>query len=401
MDGAIWRVVGDPLVAAAADGPLTGHTVAVKDLFAVAGFATGAGVPDYLAESRPAARHAGAVAALVDAGAAVRGIARTDQLAYSIAGTNEHYGAPPNAAVPGAVPGGSSSGSATAVALGQASLGLGTDTAGSVRVPASYQGLWGLRATHAAVPTDGLLALAPSFDAVGWLGREVEPVRLAAAASLNGAHQVGAGEDVVTAPALLALVSPPVRAAFQTALALLRGAGQAVAELTLPDLEETAEAFRVSQAAQAWAVHGRWLSAHPDALTGAVRQRFSAAASIGPDEARSAARAVTAYAARLDDLMGDRLLLLPATPTTAPGLHASPAEVDLARARTVRLTSLASITGRPAVSAPLLRAPGLTEADPVGLCLVGPRHTDLDLLRRAQALAEVLPRADPPEMRSA
>nr|MDT0667585.1 amidase family protein [Micromonospora sp. DSM 115978] len=108
-----------------------------------------------------------------EAGAEVTGIAQTDELAYSISGTNVHYGTPPNPAAPGRAPGGSTSGPASAVALDQADVGLGTDTAGSVRVPASYCALAGIRTTHGVVSTRGVLALAPAFDAVGWLARDV------------------------------------------------------------------------------------------------------------------------------------------------------------------------------------------------------------------------------------
>ncbi|UMG91467.1 amidase family protein [Nocardioides sp. TF02-7] len=161
FDTRVWRERGDPLVAGAADGPLVGETVAVKDLFAVAGFRCGAGNPTLLAEAHPASAHAPVVARLLAAGASVRGIAQTDELAYSLAGTNHHHGTPPNPAAPGRVPGGSSSGPASAVALGEASIGLGTDTGGSVRVPAAYQGLFGIRTTHGAVDREGLVPLAP------------------------------------------------------------------------------------------------------------------------------------------------------------------------------------------------------------------------------------------------
>src|SRR4051794_6997882 len=128
VDPSVWRETGTPLVAGRPGGPLTGLRVAVKDLFALAGHPVGAGVPAYLDAARPEPRTASAVAALLDAGADVAGIARTDEFAYSIAGANPHYGTPPNAAVPGALPGGSSNGPASAVGLGQADIGLGTDT---------------------------------------------------------------------------------------------------------------------------------------------------------------------------------------------------------------------------------------------------------------------------------
>ncbi len=174
LDRTIWRSVGDPFLQGAWEGPLEGLTVAVKDLFAIAGFRIGAGNPTYLEQARPEKATAPAVADLLRGGASLRGIARTDEFAYSIAGDNAHYGTPPNGAVVGALPGGSSSGPASAVALGHADIGLATDTAGSIRVPASYQGLWGLRTTHDLVPRQGMLPLAQSFDTIGWLTRDGE-----------------------------------------------------------------------------------------------------------------------------------------------------------------------------------------------------------------------------------
>jgi Asp-tRNA(Asn)/Glu-tRNA(Gln) amidotransferase A subunit family amidase len=173
-DESIWREYGTPLLRPLGSGPLggeplNGRTAAVKDLFAVAGFPTGAGNPRWLAQARLEPRDAWAVRALRLAGAAIAGIAQTDELAFSLSGTNAHYGTPPNPAAPGLVTGGSSSGPAAAVAAGQADIGLGTDTAGSIRVPAAVCGLFGLRPTYGAVPADGVLPLAPSFDTVGWL----------------------------------------------------------------------------------------------------------------------------------------------------------------------------------------------------------------------------------------
>ncbi|MGW2557062.1 amidase family protein [Streptomyces sp. NPDC001635] len=134
-------VRGEPLVAGSSAGPLRRVGVAVKDLFVVAGQRIGAGNPAWLAETEEEPSNAWAVGALLAAGADVLGIAHTDEFAYSLSGTNAHYGTPPNPAAPGRVPGGSSSGPASAVGLRQADAGLGSDTAGSIRVPASYCGL--------------------------------------------------------------------------------------------------------------------------------------------------------------------------------------------------------------------------------------------------------------------
>ncbi|MGW1618365.1 AtzH-like domain-containing protein [Streptomyces sp. NPDC002172] len=161
-DPAVWRVADGPLVASTEQGPVAHVRLAVKDLFAVAGQRVGAGNPAWLAEARTEPENADAVRQLLDAGAELTGIAQTDELAFSLAGTNPHYGTPANPAAPGRITGGSSSGPAAAVARGWADLGLATDTAGSIRVPASYCGLYGWRPTHGATPDGGLLALAPA-----------------------------------------------------------------------------------------------------------------------------------------------------------------------------------------------------------------------------------------------
>lgn len=388
VDRSIWRLLGSPLVAGAASGPLRGESVAVKDLFEVAGFAVGAGNPAYLAESRPAATTAPAAASLLAAGADVLGIAQTDEFAYSIAGRNSHYGAPVNVASPGSIPGGSSSGPASAVASGQASIGLGTDTAGSIRVPASYQGLWGLRATHGAIDTSGLLPLAPSFDAVGWLIRSPGVLLRAAAASLDDSRQVHIPAEVAIAPATQAEISPGVRDAFSTSVERLVEARRFPPpdRVQLPDLTEAAALFRTMQAAEAWQVHGDWVLRHPGCLGPEIAARFAYAASVTTDQHRGAIAGLERIRASLDAALAGRALLLPSTATTAPRLDADAELIDNIRTSTLRLTCLAGIGGYPALSVPALRVDGI----PAGLCLLGPRFSDLALIKSGQRIADAL-----------
>jgi amidase len=388
VDRSIWRLWGSPLVAGAASGPLRGESVAVKDLFEVAGFAVGAGNPAYLAESRPAATTAQAVASLLAAGADVLGIAQTDEFAYSIAGRNSHYGAPVNVAAPGSIPGGSSSGPASAVASGQASIGLGTDTAGSIRVPASYQGLWGLRATHGAIDASGLLPLAPSFDAVGWLTRSPEVLVRAAAASLDDYRQVDIPAEVAIARAAQDEISAGVRDAFSTSVEQLVEARRFPPpnQVRLPDLSEAAALFRTVQAAEAWQVHGDWVLRHPGSLGPEIAARFAYAASVTTDQHRGAIAGLERIRASLDAVLAGRALLLPSTATTAPRLDADAELIDNVRTCTLRLTCLAGIGGYPALSVPALRVDGI----PAGLCLLGPRFSDLALIDRGQRIADAL-----------
>ncbi len=380
MNTAIWRVLGNPLVASTAsdDGALAGETVAVKDLFEVKGFAVGGGIPEFLAEGTPAEAHAPAVAALLAAGASLRGIAQTDEFAYSIAGKNVHYGTPPNVRIPGAIPGGSSSGPASAVALGHASIALATDTAGSIRVPASYQGLWGLRTTHGAVDSAGLLALAPSFDTIGWLTRSPSVLRAAAANTLDAEAQRPVEPRFVISTELLFAADPALQGALVDAVGRLEADGR-IPEVGVVDLGDTSgffEAFRTVQGAEAWRQHGDWITAHPGVLAADVASRFEIGSSITA-EAESSAREVLAAAhTQLDDALAGRILLLPSTSSTAPSLTAGPAEIDSTRAATLALTCFAGIGGYPALSVPLLEVAGA----PAGLCLVGPRGSDLALV---------------------
>ncbi|MEZ0447038.1 AtzH-like domain-containing protein [Cellulomonas sp. ICMP 17802] len=379
FDRSVWRTVGDPLYQGAFEGPLLGLRVAVKDVFAVRGYRIGGGNPTWLRDAAPERQHAPAVLDLLKGGASVRGLARTDELAYSIAGANPHYGTPANGAVPGALPGGSSSGPATAVATGQADVGLATDTAGSVRVPASYQGLWGLRTTHGLVPRQGMLPLAPSFDTVGWLTRDGATLEHVAAWCLEDDAPLLPARRVVPAE-VLQLVEPATREAFEA------WAGGTVEEISVGPLDEWFEAFRVVQAAEAWRAHGTWIAAHPDALGAGVRERFAIAAEVTADQEAAARADVDRLAAVIRAVADEAVLVLPTTPGPAPARTASADELDRVRAATLRMTALAGIGGLPALSVPALHFPSELGPAPVGVCLVGPRGTDLSLVRHARAL---------------
>ncbi len=375
FDARIWRVVGDPLLPAATDGPLGGHSVAVKDLYAVAGHRVGAGNPAWLEQAAIEPRSAGAVQALLDAGASVRGIARTDEFAYSLAGTNPHSGTPPNPRAPHRVSGGSTSGSASAVSLGHATIGLGTDTGGSIRVPASYQGLFGIRTTHDAVPRDGLLALAPSFDTVGWLTRDAATLAAVGDLLLPAATPDHA-RDLVTVPALTGVADDQVAGLVD---AFCADVGAVREHWDLGDLPDWLDAFQTWQAWEAWQVRRDWLTTRLDTLGADVRGRFGAASQIDEDRAAAARQRVDEAGGRIQELVGDRVLVLPSASSVAPslgeGLHA-------VRTATMSLTCLAGLGGLPAVSIPRTTRGGL----PAGVCLVAAPGRDRDLLELASAL---------------
>lgn len=394
LDRSVWRSVGDPLFQGAWDGPLEGLTVAVKDLFAIKGYRIGAGNPTYLDSARAETTTAPAVADLLRGGASLRGIARTDEFAYSIAGDNAHYGTPPNAALPGALPGGSSSGPATAVATGQADVGLATDTAGSVRVPASYQGLWGLRTTHGLVPRQGLLPLAQSFDTVGWLTRDGATLQRVAdwCLSYDGSDSTESvfgesGADlpwrfVIPAEALDA-ADAATRAAFE---AFVAASALPVDTALIGDVDDYLVPFRTVQGAEAWRNNGDWLRAHPGATGPAVAERFRAAAAVTAADETAARAALAPLRARLTDLVTDAVLILPTAPGAAPARTAGGEGIDAVRQATLRLTTPAAVAGLPALSVPLLTVASPLGPAPVGVCLIARAGTDIALVRQGLAL---------------
>jgi len=365
--------------------------VAVKDLFALEGFAVGAGNPDWLAAGTEETTTAAAPAALLAAGAAVAGIAQTDEFAYSLAGTNAHYGTPPNPAAPGRISGGSSSGSASAVALGQADIGLGSDTGGSIRVPAAYQGLYGIRTTHGAVSTAGLMPLAPSFDTVGWLTRDAETLAAVGDVLLPDHQPAASGglPAVLVAPELLDLAAPDVALAVQEfvnqwtesdALAL------ANADVRGDELPAWLAAFQTVQAFEAWQQHGDWISGNRASLGRDVAARFEAASLVTPAQADAARDVLHGARQHLRSVLRDALLVLPAASSVAPLLpdaELGGPVIEGVRRSTMLLTCIAGTAGLPAVSLPLFTAAGL----PCGVSIVGAVHRDKDLLRLARHLS--------------
>jgi amidase len=378
-DSSIWREHGTPLLPPLGSGPLTGRTVAVKDLFAVAGFPIGAGNPVWLAQAAPEPEDAWAVRALRAAGAAIAGIAQTDELAFSLSGANAHYGTPPNPAAPGLVTGGSSSGPAAAVAAGQADIGLGTDTAGSVRVPASVCGLFGLRPTHGAVPAAGVLHLAPSFDAVGWL--TADAALLAAVGSVLLPPLDSASPFTADPPQRLLSPDPPNGAVLRLAAEL--GLPVATAPALGPDeITDVLAAFRTVQAAQAWELHGRWITANPGALHADIEARFLVGASVDSGTRMHAAKVIAGYRDRALDVIGpDTWLVQPAAAGPGHARDAAAADKDAWRQATLRRTVTASAFGLPSCVIPCSVSP------PEGVALVGPPGADHALLAAALAVA--------------
>ncbi len=368
----------------AKDGPLRGLSFAAKDLYDIAVHVTGAGNPEWARTHSPAKAHAPVVARLLAAGARLTGKTITDELAYSLMGINAHYGTPLNSAAPGRVPGGSSSGSAAAVAAGLVDFALGTDTGGSIRAPASFCGIFGLRPTHGLLPLEGVVPLAPSFDTVGWFARDMDiMIRVGGALGIEAAMT---GKPRLRAPSdLWALAEPGTREALQPIkdeVETLLGAA-ATAPLNPSSYDAWREVFRLCQGYEAWASHGAWISTHEPNFGPGVRERFKAASQVTAEDTAKARQARKEIAALLDAALdGGAVIVLPTVPAPAPFKTTEPASLDAFRARALSLLCPAGLGGLPQISIPAAKV----DNAPVGLSLLGARGSDGMLLAMARDL---------------
>jgi amidase len=360
------------------DGPLSGLTMAVKDVFDIAGYRTGNGHPLWLETHEPAATTASAVARLVEAGADMVGKTHTDELAYSLNGENIHYGTPINPKAPDRIPGGSSSGSAVAVAGGLVDFALGTDCGGSVRLPASYCGVYGLRTSHGIVATDGVAKLAPSFDTVGWFARDAAMMRRIGSVLLP-ADNAGPPEQLIVAIDAFAAIPEDVATALSLAVEKLAKGVEIRSEAVAPSgsSADWSQTFRVLQGAEIAIQHHGWIDRYRPEFGPGVRERFAWTRTLDPTDVARAAVERERIADRLDALLGaDAFLLLPTGPGVAPRLGTPAGELEAFRARAFALLCIAGLARLPQISLPL----GSVEGLPVGLSIIAPRGRDRALL---------------------
>jgi len=368
----------------APQGPLHGLTFGAKDIYDVAGHKTGFGSPDWLLTHESAQRTAPVVQRLLDAGADLVGKTHTDELTYSLNGENPHYGTPENVNAPGRIPGGSSSGSAAAVAAGLVDFALGSDTGGSVRAPASFCGIYGIRPTHGRVSLAGACPLAASFDTAGWFARDPVTLESVGRVLLGDEDAVSPGRLLIPDDAwglLDARVADAMRPAVARISARL-GAPEHVA-VSLEGLRQWFDVFRTLQGAEIWAQHGEWVQRVQPQLGPGVKQRMAWAATLRADEVRPALAARERIAQRLDAVLADNsVLIVPTVPDIAPLRLSPPEATEDFRARAMSLLCVAGLARLPQVSLPYVTLDGC----PVGVSLIAARGRDMMLLRIAREL---------------
>ena len=362
---------------------LDGTRLAVKDLVAVAGSPLRAGtLARAAAPVEP--RDAAIVARLRAAGADVTGIVALHEIAFGTTGINDQVGFPPNPHDPTRIPGGSSSGSAVAVAEGVCDLAIGTDTGGSIRIPAALCGVVGFKPTFGRYPTDGVLALSTSLDHVGLLAPTV--------AAVATAHHALTG-DLAAPPrrpgrlgverTALAVADPPVAAAVDRALGVLRDAGWELVDVAWPGRERVQEVTTAIMFAEAAALHRTLLDHHADRLGDDVLARLRLGAQVSDEAYRAAVAEAAVLRAEVDAVLDEvDAVVSPTVPIVAPAIDRVRAEPTVP-AVLVSNTRIANVTGLPAVSVPV-STPDSDDTLPVGLQVLA--ATDVDALAVASTV---------------
>ena len=379
----------DAYLDGAPGGPLSGLSFAAKDIFDVAGHVTGGGNPDWKATHPPAERNAWIVQTLVDAGATMVGKTHTDELTRGILGENAHYGTPVNTRARDRVPGGSSSGSASAVAGGLVDFALGSDTGGSVRIPASFCGLYGLRPTHGRIPLEGILMQAPSYDTIGWFARDAATFARVAEAVFGASIASATPSRMVIAEDLFEECEPLVAAALRPMAERVAAMASASETLRLaPDgVDGWAWQQNTLQSVEAWRSVADWIDAVNPRFSYMVTERYALGTSFTQPQIEAARATRDRVRRRLDNVAPPgNFLCFPTSPVVAPLRDQPLSGKRASQARIIRLTSMGGTTGRPQLSLPLADVDGL----PVGLSLMGNRGDDEALIAFALEIEQAM-----------
>lgn len=377
-------------------GPLKGYSVVVKDSYDIKGYRTGNGSPDWRKTHSLAMSTAPAVESLLKAGAHIMGKAVMDEMAYSIEGQNHHYGTPINPCCPDRIPGGSSSGTAAAVASTLADIGLGGDTGGSVRVPASFCGLYGIRPTHGRIDIRGSCPLAPSFDTVGLFARDAALLKKASSVLLQdspccsrdgpGTWLVGVDAFDMCSEGVSQTLYEKLSPHIEELRVLLSKPVDTVICKDHGEFSGWFDVFRICQGWEIWQTHGDWIQTNNPSFGPGIRERFEMASKITKEEFDIANKTRSDIRLYLEELLENSVLMIPTASGPAPLKNLPAQEMQEFRSRTLALTSIAGLAGIPQVTMPIATQDGC----PIGLSILGPRGSDEHLLDLAIQLDSIL-----------
>jgi amidase len=356
---------------------------AVKELYDVKGFVTGAGNPHWKSTHPAALTTAPAVEMLLNEGATLAGKTISDEMAFSLDGENAHYGTPLNPRCPDRIPGGSSSGSASVVAGGLVDFALGTDTAGSMRIPASYCGIFGFRPTHGAVSLEGVHPMAPSFDTAGWFARTPDLMAKVGSVLLGIEMPEPRINKLLIARDLFGTMDPGLASKYDAFIRSLSRLPTQIVDIELgkPDFSTWIETLRNIQWWELNHAHGEWICRNLDTFGEEIRGRLEKISSVTRNDMEEKRLVRKQLAGQVQDLIfPGALIVLPTAPGIAPLKGRSIDEARASRLNTMRHTCVASVAGLPQISMPLLEHEGC----PVGISLLGAKGQDGQLLAAAR-----------------
>jgi len=368
------------------EGILTDLAFTVKDLFDVKGHVSACGNPTWAATHDAATVNAELVDTLLMMGAHLKGKTQMNELAYGMDGDNIHFGMPVNPMDPEALPGGSSSGSAVAVAAGLVDFALGTDTAGSVRVPASYCGIFGIRPTHNTLSLKGVMPLSQSLDVAGFFAKDDQTFSSVATGLFRKTNMMF--NNCVMVEDAFDQADDDAKKVFRNIVSQIRPLFNAFrpVKLSKEGLNDWRNIFRHIQGYEVWRNHGVWYTQNAPLMSQAISDRFNWAATITESTYRDCVNRQAEIADHVvSTLKNDTVLILPTVPGYAPSRSAKGAIGESGRNRILNLTCISGISGTPQVSIPCL-----CNGRFLGISILGPRGSDVCLIKKAIELHKMI-----------
>lgn len=357
-------------------GCLNGLKFAVKDVYKIKGYRNTAGNPTWF-ETHPASEEtAKVISLLLEEGASLKGTTITDELMFSLNGENIHYGTPSNPLDSNRIPGGSSSGSAVAVAAGLVDFALGTDTGGSVRLPSSYCGLYGIRPSHNDVPIEQVIPLAPSFDTVGWMARDAKTLKIVGDVLLpKGPTHLFS--QILLEKECWSFIDEPLKSELIKVIETIP-LKKTYANVSKSGLAEWSNIFKTIQGKEAWEMHGDWISTYKPQFAPAIESRFTNASTVNTADYLTAKHQQEEIINKMDALLNtDKILVVPTTATTAPLKGEKATSVEKTRVQALKINSIAGLAGLPQVTVPIQTSDGLS----IGISFISRKHSDRSLLQ--------------------
>ena len=364
-------------------GLLSKLNFVVKDMCKIKNHRTSCGNPDFYEKCQPADDFAPFLKKILEAGATLKGITICDEFFYSLIGENGHYGTPTNLNAPGCVPGGSSSGSAAALTTNLYDFSIGSDTGGSVRVPASFCGLFGIRPTHNRINTEDVYPMAPSFDTLGWFAKDIDIFKNIGSVLLNSNEKTEFSfKEFVIAEDILELASPEIVKIFNN---YINDKFPEIKKIRLSkhNKEKIADNFRILQGGEIKENIIPWILENKPKISPEINNRIEMAMKITTDEINKAQKFREKLKLEIDKSLPKEIIaLFPTTPFSSLKCGQSDEQLASYRKKLMEFTSIAGMTSRPQISMPKFK----DNTGPIGISLLGWQYSDEILLQKLMYL---------------